>query len=252
MFSKKLSGTLAKLFLLFFSATSQGLGQSKGTIYLFPGQGSDSRIFDSIVFDSSFKVKVIEYGTPDKGMSMSSFAQQLVQHIDTTENFILLGVSLGGMLCIEMSEVLHTMKTIIISSAKNCRELPIRYRFQKVIPIYKLVPKKMIFAGAKILQPIVEPDRKKNKMVFKSMLAAKDARYMKRTVGLIINWDRAQNSKEVVHIHGTKDHTIPLRNIKNPRTVVQNGSHMMTLTTAKEIQEIVNSILANCDPAPKN
>jgi pimeloyl-ACP methyl ester carboxylesterase len=252
MFSKFFSGTLVKLFLLFVGATSFSFGQTQGTIYLFPGQGSDSRIFDSIDFDSAYKTKVIEYDTPEKGMSMSNFAQQLINQIDTTENYILLGVSLGGMLCVEINEILSPKKTIIISSAKNCRELPIRYRFQKVIPIYKLVPKKMILAGAKILQPIVEPDRKKNKTVFKSMLAAKDARYMKRTVGLIIHWDRTENSKDVVHIHGTKDHTIPLRNIKNPRTVVQNGSHMMTLTRAEEIQEIVNSILANCDPAPKN
>ena len=243
---------MVKLFFLLFPFSFAVFGQTAGTIYLFPSQGSDSRIFDAIVFDSSYKTKVIEYSTPEKGMSMRTFSQQLINQIDTTENYILLGVSLGGMLCVEINEILSPMKTIIVSSAKNCRELPFRYRFQKVIPLYKLIPKKMILAGAKLLQPIVEPDSKKNKSVFKSMLAAKDARYMKRTVGLIINWDRKENNKEVYHIHGSKDHTIPLRNINAPRIVVQNGSHMMTLTRAEEIQEIVNSILANCLPAPKN
>lgn len=218
-------------------------GQTATTIYCFPGQGSDRRIFDSIDFDLQYKIKIIEYGSPEKHMTMNAFAKQLSSQIDTNNNFILLGVSLGGMICVELSEFLKPQKTIIISSAKNSNELPIRYNFQKVIPIYKLLPGSLLRAGARILQPIVEPDRKKNKKTFVSMLRNKKPVYMKRTVEMLINWDRKNNSKSIYHIHGEKDHTLPIKKIKDPKYKVINGSHMMTLTRAKEISKILDLIL---------
>lgn len=239
---------ILRLTFLFLLISLTAFGQTKETIYLFPGQGSDRRIFDSISFDSKYQVKIIEYGTPDKKMTLNSFARQLANQIDTSQNFILVGVSLGGMICVEMSEILNPSKIIIISSAKNCKELPFRYRFQKVVPIYKLVPKRVVLVGAKILQPIVEPDRNNNKLVFKSMLASKNALYMKRTVGLIINWNRKENNKNIYHIHGRNDRTIPIRKIKSPTIVLEKGSHMMTLTRGKEISEHLNSILINNCP----
>ncbi|MES2836795.1 MAG: alpha/beta hydrolase [Bacteroidota bacterium] len=230
--------------ILFFTLINLSLlAQTKTTIYCFPGQGSDQRIFDSILFNPQYSVKFIDYGTPEKGMKMSDFAKKLSKQIDTTEQFYLIGVSLGGMICCELAEIINPEKTILISSAKNRNELPFRYKFQKVIPLYKLFPGSVLLAGAKFLQPIVEPDRKKNKKTFKAMLKAKNARYMKRTVALIINWDRKNNSKNVIHIHGNNDHTLPIRKIKSVNYSVKNGSHMMTLTKANEINVILNSIL---------
>lgn len=214
------------------------------TIYLFPGQGSDKRLFDSLQFDPGYKVRIIEYGIPDKGLTLDAFAQTLIQFIDTTERFVLVGVSLGGMLCVELNERLRPEKTIIISSAKNRSELPFRYRFQKAIPLYKIFPGCALLAGAKLLQPLVEPDRKKNKETFKSMLRAKNGHYMKRTIHLLINWERINNTKPVFHIHGTKDHTLPIRKIRNPTHTVYRGSHMMTLTRGREISQILKTILA--------
>jgi pimeloyl-ACP methyl ester carboxylesterase len=234
-----------KILLLFFGLVSSSLAisQVKTIIYCLPGQGSDRHIFDSLSIDSNFELKFIEYGTPEKGMTMENFAKSISTQIDTTKKFILLGVSLGGMICMELNEQLKPEKTIIISSAKNRKELPFRYKFQKVIPLYKIFGGRTLLAGAKFLQPMVEPDRNKNKETFKKMIASKDPIYMKRTISLIINWKRKGNSKDCIQIHGNKDHTIPVRNVLKPTFIVENGSHMMTLTRAEEISKILNSIL---------
>ncbi|MBK6263919.1 alpha/beta hydrolase [Marivirga sp. S37H4] len=219
------------------------VSQVRPTIYLLPGQGSDKRIFDSLNIGPSFNLVVIEYGTPEKHMSMKDFAHQLAKKIDTSRPFYLVGVSLGGMLCVELDEILNPAKTIIISSAKNREELPGRYKFQKAIPFYKIIPGFLLVAGSKILQPIVEPDRRKNKETFKKMLADKKPRYMKRTVDMVIQWERESNSDKIYHIHGDNDHTLPLRKIKSPDYVLKGGSHMMTLTNAREVSKILNQIL---------
>ena len=219
--------------------------RQKTLIYCFPGQGSDARIFDSIQVDTAlFELAFIEYGTPEKRMDMKDFARSLINEIDTLNQYVLLGVSLGGMICAELNETLNPWKTILISSAKNWNELPFRYRFQKTIPLYRLFPKGFLLVGAKIMQPIVEPDRKKNKETFKNMLNKKNAAYMKRTIHLIITWKRTGNTKKIYHIHGDGDHTLPLRKIKNPDFIMENGSHMMTLTRGSEISCILSQILA--------
>lgn len=231
------------LLLTVFFTCIISFGQNKTTIYCFPGQGSDRRIFDSLTIDTAFIIKIIEYGTPAKNTSLQAFAKKLSEQIDTTQEFILVGVSLGGMICVEIAEFLHPEKTILISSAKNRNELPFSYQFQKKIPLYKVFPGSLLVAGAKALQPIVEPDRKKNKNTFKLMLADKSPLYMKRTIHLLVNWDREVNTQKIYHIHGSNDHTLPLKKIKFPDYVIDKGSHMMTLTRAKEISKVINQIV---------
>lgn len=228
-----------KIFVIVFALKFYSFSQ---TIYFFPGQGSDERIFKDIILDSSYKKVYLNYPIPNKGMSMKEYAFEISKNIDTSEAYSFVGVSLGGMLISELIDTYNPQKAIIISSAKCRNELPFRYRFQKFVPLNKVIPKRLIKLGAKILQPIVEPDRNKNKSTFKSMLKNKNPRYLKRTVNLIINWDKKEANSSIIHIHGDKDKTIPIRNVKNC-IKIENGSHMMTLTRGKELNEIILGIL---------
>jgi pimeloyl-ACP methyl ester carboxylesterase len=213
------------------------------TVYLFPGEGSDERIFSKITFDSSYRVVHVTLPTPERGAGMAEYAKVISTQIDTTQPFIFIGVSLGGMICCELADYMKPEKIIIISSAKSRKELPQRYRFQRIIPLNKIVPKKWVKSGARLLQPIVEPDRKLHAEIFNSMLASKNPDYYKRTVDLILNWKRNAANEEIIHIHGSNDHTLPLRHVKADY-VIEGGSHMMTLTRGEEINTLLQSILA--------
>lgn len=224
--------------ILFLSFKSQG--QTK--IYLVPGQGSDYRIFSKIKFPPKYKICHINYVIPNKEESLRAYAKRLSTQIPKDEKFIIIGVSLGGMIATEIAEIRAPEKVIIISSAKNSNELPKRYNFQKRIPVYKLVGAKLSKRGARVLQPIVEPDRNREKETFKSMLDAKDPEFLKRTIAMIINWEKESNSKEIIHIHGDNDKTVPIKNVEYDY-LVKNGSHMMALTEAGKISAILQQIL---------
>lgn len=231
--------TIAGL-LIMLSANAQSIT----TVYCLPGQGSDKRIFDRLKLPPSYRAEVIEYGTPAENQTMASFAKEIANQIDTSRPYILLGHSLGGMLCVEMSEILSPVMTIIISSAKNRNEFPYRFKVQRTLGLYQHVPGSVMLAAAKFFQPLFERDRNKYPEIFTSMLAGKDATYMKRTVAMILAWDRISNTKHIYHIHGTNDHTLPLSGIVSPDYVIGNGSHMMILTRAEEVSEVVRNILA--------
>lgn len=218
-------------------------GQAKATtIYLIPGHGSDSRIFNNLNFDTSYQIKHIRYYTPRKGISLRNYALQLSRQIDTTDDFVLIGVSFGGMIASELSEYINPKKVIIISSAKNRNELPPSYRFQNKMPLYKILSPRMAKVGARALQPIVEPDRRNESAIFRSMLKEKDSYFMRRAIEMIIHWEREISPKNIFHIHGNKDHTLPIRNVSFDYRI-ENGSHMMTLTRAKEISTLIGTIL---------
>ena len=215
----------------------------KTKIYLIHGQGSDARLFSKLTLNAAFDTFCLNLPVPAKGTNMQSFAQQLIPKIDTSGPFILIGVSLGGMVAAELNDILHPLKTIIISSAKNNNELPKRYKFMRAFPLYKLFPAGFLKASSFIMQPLVEPDRKKEKAIFKSMLRKKDKHFLKRTIPMIVNWDKkCNNGKALIQMHGTKDHTIPIKNITES-IAVTNGSHMMVLTQAELISEKINEIL---------
>jgi len=233
---------LLKTGFLFFFILQSLMAQQKITAYLFPGQGSDERIFSELKLDTNYVPVYVTYPIPPKGCCMRDYAADICKQIDSAGRYVFVGVSIGGMICTELAETCNPEKIIIVSSAKCRKELPWRYRFQKYIPLHKIVPRGLIKAGALMLQPVVEPDRNKRKDVFKSMLRNKDSKYLKRTINMIINWDRKSCSPAIVHIHGTKDHTLPFRRIKADRTL-KKGSHMMMLTRSAEISALIREIL---------
>ncbi len=211
-------------------------------IYLFPGQSSDYRLFSKLNLGSEYQTIPINYPVPDQNVSMDSYASLLVEQIDTNSAYIFIGVSLGGMISTELTNILTPLKTIIISSAKNRSELPFRYRILKYIPIYKIIPATFFKAGIFIAQPLFEPDRKHDKDTFVNMLRAKNPRFLKFSTGMIVNWNHKGVNENIIHIHGTNDHTLPYRRIIADYTI-QDGSHMMVLTRAEEVNQILNSIL---------
>ena len=72
------------------------LGNDVTYVYFFPGQGSDERLFEKINLNASFQVVHVNYPIPKKGATMTEYAREISQQIDTTQKYIFIGVSLGG------------------------------------------------------------------------------------------------------------------------------------------------------------
>jgi pimeloyl-ACP methyl ester carboxylesterase len=227
--------------ILLICMVQQSFAKDKPRVYLIPGLGSDYRIFSKIDFEE-FDTVIIQRPMPFKHETMANYAHRLSLQIDTTQSFALIGVSFGGMLATEIAEQTKPAKTILISSAKNRFELPFQYRFQRVIPVYRIISKRFIKQSSFWIQPLVEPDSKQEKETFKAMLTDKDPLFLKRASAMIVRWNRTTNTKEIIHLHGDSDRTIPFKNIKDS-IKIQGGSHMMTLTKASEINTIVLGIL---------
>jgi hypothetical protein len=86
------------LIFVFLHCSVIVLSKNKPVVYFFSGQGSDHRLFDSIKIDSGFVKKFIQYPIPNRLSNLKEFSISLLNQIDTTSEFYLIGVSFGGMI----------------------------------------------------------------------------------------------------------------------------------------------------------
>lgn len=85
-------------------------------IYCIPGLGADHRLFSKLKLEA--ELIPVEYITAESDDTAQSYAAKLLTQIKE-ENPILMGVSLGGILAIEISKLIPVKKLILISTVKS-------------------------------------------------------------------------------------------------------------------------------------
>ena len=70
--------------------------------------------------------------------TLAQYAQRIVQRI-TAPRPMLVGLSFGGMVAVEIAKILPVEKVILISSAKTRDELPPSYRFLGKLHLHKFL-----------------------------------------------------------------------------------------------------------------
>jgi pimeloyl-ACP methyl ester carboxylesterase len=215
--------------------------QEKKHVYLIPGQGADGRLYGRLRLENC-DTTIIGFPVPLKHETLPQYAKRLSVKIDTTHPFYIIGVSFGGMCAVEIAKFLHPVKVIIVSSASTQSEIPFRYKFQRVIPLNRLFGGRFCKLMVPVVRPLFEPDSRTDKKVFNAMIRAKDPKFMKRSIQMIIHWNNKEAPKNIVHIHGTRDHTLPFRRMKNC-IAIDKGSHMMIFTRAEELNALINAEL---------
>jgi len=107
-------------------------------IYCISGLGVDERAFSNLRIDG-YQLKVIQWIEPLKNETLYRYAKRMSEEIDT-ENPILMGLSFGGMMCIEIAKQIPVSKVIIISSIKSSLELPTWMKTVAWLKLNKILP----------------------------------------------------------------------------------------------------------------
>lgn len=232
-------------FMFIFLCWQTADAQQPMRLYLLPGQGSDHRIYQNMRFPDNIDTVHLHYLPVEAEETLEHYAARMVSQIDTTLPFSLMGVSLGGMICVEMSDIIHPQQVFLLSSASSGDEIPDFYHSFRKYPIYHNFNPNLIKYSTFLLQPIYEPDRRTEQKTCNSMIREKDADFMKSAVHMIVTWQRTEADNintPIIQIHGTADHTLPVENIRADY-YIDNGSHMMTLTMADKVSAIISAAI---------
>lgn len=208
-------------------------------IYIFSGLGVDERVFENINF-TGLNIEFIDWIDPIKNESLKSYAKRISKKI-TVENPILIGLSFGGILAVEVSKFLKTKKIILLASAKNKNELPKIYRIAGKLKLNKFIPNSILTKQNFFTNWLFGINSESEQTLLREILNDTNPNFLSWAINEIVNWKNEQNPKNSIHIHGSKDRIIPIDNLKAD-FVVENGGHFMTVSKSKEIELILKAV----------
>ncbi len=211
-------------------------------VYCIPGMGVNERLFRNLNLNNC-NIHHIKWETPFKNELLSEYAMRLTKQIDSSKPFVLVGVSFGGMCCVEIAKQLEPLKTFIVSSNKFHDELPLKLTFWRVIPIYRLFRdgfyKNAVMFTKKQFGIVTE----EQKINFKKMLDEAPENYFNGAVNCIVKWRNKIRPANLIHIHGNADRVLPHRKLKECDYTIKGGTHFMIVNRGEEISEIINNEL---------
>ena len=200
---------------------------SQQVIYCIPGLGIDHRIFQKIDL-SNYDVRYLDYDDNfSKKDTVSSFAAKFAEQIDPTTNPILIGMSLGGILSVEISRLIPCKAIVLISSVKNKEEIPNLLKLIPKITVTTKTTTKLAIETSIVLKPYYDSSDKEGTDLFESMIKNANINFINWGFKAVSKWNFNQSIKcPYFHIHGTNDLIFPLKNIDNANTI-KGGTHYM-------------------------
>ena len=205
-------------------------------IYAIPGLGTTEKLYVNTKI-SGVEIIVLTWPEVNKNDTMQSYAKKFISQIDTSIPFYLLGVSFGGMLCVELAKMISPQKTFLISTCKSRKELPWFIKMMKYLSLHKIISekqhRKMAYQGRWIIGfgKTYIPE-------FLGMVNSMTENYFKYCINIIVSWEGKELPKNSIHIHGDADRLLWYKYVKSDYTIKQ-GSHAMVVFKAEEINQII-------------
>jgi pimeloyl-ACP methyl ester carboxylesterase len=207
-------------------------------IYAIPGLGTTKELFEKTAV-AGHELVVLEWPDPTPSVSLSQYASMFLKQIDSTQPVNLMGVSFGGMICMELADRIPVKSLTLISSAKCRKELPVLIRLLKRVPLNKALSERMHRMLAVRSRWFVGFEKRYHP-VFRRMIWSMPPGYFKNCISMIVRWNREQPGYPVFHLHGDADRLLPRRFILNC-TTIKNGTHAMIVNQAPAINQLLNA-----------
>jgi len=201
--------------------------------------GADERAFSKIECEGS-EMHYIKWLVPLKNESIGDYSKRLTHQIHHPEP-ILIGLSFGGIMCIEISKHIKTKAIILISTIKQDKELPAWMKLSGKVRLHKILP----LHSFRLIEPFENyklgiETAEERKMVHEFRMTVSQ-RFVNWAIDAVLNWKSEEIPPNTYHIHGSKDRIFPVRNVKADHVI--NGGHMMVMNRSKEVSESINAIL---------
>jgi pimeloyl-ACP methyl ester carboxylesterase len=205
-------------------------------IYCISGLGADEKIFTHLHI-KGYELRYIPWIRPHKKEKIDAYAKRMSEHIKE-RSAVILGVSFGGMMGIEIAKQMPLHKLIIVSSIKSSGEMPRWMKAAGTLKLNKLLPVRLHKYTEKIDNNRLGVSTKEEKEMVRAYRKNADLVFVDWAIHEILNWKNSWQPDNIIHIHGDRDKIFPVKKI-NPTFVIKEGTHMMIYNRAGEISEYI-------------
>lgn len=211
-------------------------------LFLISGLGADERLFKNLDL-LGFEIVPVTWIEPEKQDTLTTYATKLITKFGITAGSSIIGVSLGGMLTVEVAKQIQLQHAVIVSSIKSKAEQPWYFAFFRNVPVHKLVSGEFLQRVGPLVRPLFgKLTGTKETPMFFSMLKNSNPKFLTWAMGAALHWNGEPAPCKINHLIGTSDLIFYEKLIKNA-IVIPKGDHMMVFTRAKEIGPIIQNIL---------
>lgn len=209
-------------------------------IYLISGLGADERVFQNLEFPEGYETHFLPWIKPlSHDEPIEEYAARMARRI-LHPNPVMLGLSFGGMMSIEIARQQPVEKVILLSSIKHKRELPPYYN-KLAKRLLRTLPDKLVFGHRQfIVRLFMQTSTEQERQLLQDYLYSqhKDHFYMRWALNAVLSWQNEWVPPSLVHIHGSNDRPFPRRFVQPTHTIIKGG-HFMVMNRAREINRIL-------------
>lgn len=205
-------------------------------IYLFSGLGADYRAFQHLHLPGC-RLVYVDWIRPERSESMAHYAGRIRSQIATADP-VIIGLSFGGMIAVELARQMPVKKMILISSAKTKEDLAGGNALFFKWKLYKVIPGSFLKQPNFIANNLFGAISTEDKRILGEILEDSDPRFFRWAMDNIVHWDNEFIPPNLIHIHGTADKIIPYAAVKADYSI-EGGGHLMVLNRADTISKII-------------
>lgn len=211
-------------------------------IYQISGLGANQKAFDYLQINPDFETVYIPWLQPEKNESLEDYTKRMAEKINPDEEFILMGLSFGGIIVQEMNRFLNPKLNILISTIKNRDELPRFMKFSSRTKAHRLIPANFLTSEKGISYALFRKLYSSKMPDLNEFFEFRDPYYLKWSIDKIVNWQNHVEVKNYIHFHGDKDPVFPFSKL-NDAERISGGTHLMVMQKAKKLSEMINERL---------
>ena len=207
-------------------------------VYCIPGLGQDHRVFEGLKIDNA-EMRYLDWIKAKEDEDIPTYAARLAKKIEEVPNLYLLGVSLGGIMSVEIAKLIPVKKLILISTVKSRSELPPTFEWMGKIPMKSNSLPKFVIDAQSLLKPFYGKANQKGIDLFEKMLKSTNPDFIRWAWNHIPEWkSKGEPKVPFVHIHGTSDLVFPIKHIDEALTL-KGATHFAIFNDLKKINRLI-------------
>ena len=187
----------------------------------------------------------LDWFLPIIGESIDAYALRMqLKNSISADDPVLMGVSFGGMMAVELAKHFPAATVILISSAGTHRQLPWWMKLVGRLGLNRLLPNRP-GRGIRWLEDyFLGVETRDDAELVAEFRGKVDPRYLRWAVDRIVNWENEWQPQRYFHLEGDRDRIFPLSR-SGATDIVPGAGHFMVYNRSATVSAILNRIVSS-------
>jgi pimeloyl-ACP methyl ester carboxylesterase len=205
--------------------------------YLIPGMGADKRLFQRFHLPNG-KVHHLDWIAHGESKNLREYAGLMAQRIQT-ENNIIVGSSMGGMVTVEISKQIKPMGAVLVSAPTGRHEFPRSLKSLRALKLHRALNAKQIMRISKLCDLFMGFKTEEQRTMFYDMLSSNGSEFLHFSVGAVLEWENTTPPPvPFIQILGSQDKLFSHKKIRNAH-VIDGSGHFTAFEKGADVSEII-------------